>query len=539
MEFKLPIECIDHKVVSDTIQGDLDMGGCYKKILGSSELLDQWTGYYTTHKPFLHDTQDLLRHAKLTCLDTSDWGTQYTDFHQETNFNDKYQYLNVKCLDPLNYSSLFMQTLSVYNITAPVFSLCTPIFIFIVPFFILRFKNIRISGDEYATLMKEVLKQTSVYKMFYADGSLTYQQKATFGVSILFYIFQIYQNVLSCIQFYTNIHKISTFIDLCKDACLQSIRQIDQIDQQCRPYASYSTFLERNLAQKDILQYLVKKMSFILPYKNTISRFSQIGYIMSFYYSLFYTKEYNEAFEYTRKLNLFVGDMRCFQSMLRKKRLRACTFETGRTHMKSAYYLANINEKPVKNNLVVDKNIIITGPNASGKTTLLKSVLLNLILSQQLGVGCYKRANIHLYEHFHSYLNIPDTSGRDSLFQAEARRCKDILQVIADQSTDRHFCIFDELYSGTNPNDAILCAEIYLKGLFQYKQVEFILTTHYIQLCETFGKNHTHIKNIKMNVVQHPDQIEYTYKIKKGISYVHGGKQILKDLNYPEHLFTL
>lgn len=539
MEFKLPIECIDHNVVSDTIQGDLDMCVCYKKILGSSELLPQWTSAYTTHKPFLHDTQQILRHAKLTCVDTADWGIQYDAFHQETNFNDKYQYLNVKCLEPLNYSSFFMQTLSLYNITAPVFSLCTPVFIFIVPFFILRFKNIRISGDEYATLMKEVLKQTSVYKMFYSDGSLTYQQKATFIASILFYIFQIYQNVLSCIQFYTNIHKISSFIDLCKNACIQAIRQIDQIEQQFRPYASYSAFLERNHAQKEILQYLVKKMSFILPYKNTVSRFSQIGYIMSFYYSLFYTKEYNEAFEYMRKLNLFVGDIQCFQTMLRKKRLRTCTFETGHTHMKSSYYLANINEKPVKNNVVIDKNIIITGPNASGKTTLLKSVLLNLIMSQQLGIGGYKRANVHLYEYFHSYLNIPDTSGRDSLFQAEARRCKDILQVISDQSTDRHFCIFDELYSGTNPNDAILCAEIYLKGLFEYKQVEFILTTHYIQLCETFNTNHTHIKNIKMNVVQHPEHIEYTYKIKKGISYVHGGKQILKDLNYPEHLFTL
>ncbi len=46
------------------------------------------------------------------------------------------------------------------------------------------------------------------------------------------------------------------------------------------------------------------------------------------------------------------------------------------------------------------------------------------------------------------------------------------------------------------------------------------------------------IKNIKMNVVEHKDKLEYTYKIKKGISYIHGGKQVLKDLDYPEQLFV-
>jgi hypothetical protein len=48
-------------------------------------------------------------------------------------------------------------------------------------------------------------------------------------------------------------------------------------------------------------------------------------------------------------------------------------------------------------------------------------------------------------------LNIPDTSGRDSLFQAEARRCKEIIDIIDEPLlTDaRHFCIFDELFSGT------------------------------------------------------------------------------------------
>ena len=55
-------------------------------------------------------------------------------------------------------------------------------------------------------------------------------------------------------------------------------------------------------------------------------------------------------------------------------------------------------------------------------------------MSQQIGYGCYSSAKIKCYDNFHSYLNIPDTSGRDSLFQAEARRCKDILETITNNN---------------------------------------------------------------------------------------------------------
>ena len=89
-------------------------------------------------------------------------------------------------------------------------------------------------------------------------------------------------------------------------------------------------------------------------------------------------------------------------------------------------YFPITEKKPVKNTYNLDKHMIITGPNAAGKTTLLKTTLFNIILSQQIGYGCYKSASLVLFNNIHCYINIPDTSGRDSLFQAEARRCKDI-----------------------------------------------------------------------------------------------------------------
>lgn len=536
MEFKLPIQYTKNYNLSKTIRDDLEMNICYEKLLGNSSLLEKWTKYYTTDKNYLEDTQQIIKYINIETKSNEEFINEYDIFYSETNFNDKYQYINIKLLEPLNHSILFLQALSLYNISSPVFSLCTPIFIFIVPFFILRFKNINISSSQYKDLLINMLKNTNMYRLFYCNSSITIQQKTSVFVSILFYIFQIYQNIISCIQFYNNIHKISGFIESYKNYSIHSINQINQLNAQLEKYNSYTLFINENNRQKQILQSIVNKMFLILPYTNTISRLSQIGYIMSLYYSFFYNDEYHKAFCYSKHLNDYINDLKSFQSNYKSKKINTSTFKENKTYIKSSYYLANLNDKPIKNNIKINKNIIITGPNASGKTTLLKSILLNIIMTQQIGLGCYKRANIHLYNHFHSYLNIPDTSGRDSLFQAEARRCKDILQHIEDNIKDRHFCIFDELYSGTNPNDAVLCAEIYLKGLFQFKCVDFILTTHYIQLCEQLDK---YLNNFKMSVIEKKDKIEYLYKIEKGISYVHGGKQILKDLNYPEYLFNL
>ena len=189
----------------------------------------------------------------------------------------------------------------------------------------------------------------------------------------------------------------------------------------------------------------------------------------------------------------------------------------------------------VANDVSLDKQLIITGPNAAGKTTVIKTTLFNLILSQQIGYGFYDRAEINPYDFLHCYLNIPDTSGRDSLFQAESRRCMEILRCIIDNPTKRHFCIFDELYSGTNPYEAVAAAYGYIDYISKNPNVDLILTTHYIELCELLEKHNAGaITNLHMSVS--PLTGEYLYKIADGVSTIKGGLKVLRDLDYPNEI---
>jgi DNA mismatch repair ATPase MutS len=192
-------------------------------------------------------------------------------------------------------------------------------------------------------------------------------------------------------------------------------------------------------------------------------------------------------------------------------------------------------DKVVANDITLDKQLIITGPNAAGKTTVIKSTLFNIIISQQLGYGFYERAEINPYDYLHCYLNIPDTSGRDSLFQAESRRCMEILRCIMENPTKRHFCIFDELYSGTNPYEAVAAAYGYIDYISKNPKVDLILTTHYIELCELLEKRNSDvITNLHMSVCA--DTGSYLYKIENGISTIKGGLKVLRDLEYPSEI---
>lgn len=537
--FKLPIEYNEHGDVNSIIKNDIEIlpdNNIYKHIIPNSILIDKWSSYYTTNKKFLKDTQSHIKHYKPT-LPNVDMLEEYKLFKEETSFIERYQYVGLKWFRPLNEHTAFLQCLGMFNLASPVISLCSPIFVLIVPFLILKIRGIPITIDLYIKFLTELIKKNSFYKLFTEFSTLPAQQKMSSIVSILFYIFQVYSNIMSCITFYKNINTVSTFLFKYKAHVHQSIELIHNLQSSTSKYKSYTPFYNEMESHKIHLEKQFAMLHALFPFENTISKITQIGAYMKIYYELFYNEQHHKTFMYSVYLKQYDNDIHELNKQIKSKKLNKCKF--GKiTKMKNIYYLPHIDKNPIKNDIELDKNIIITGPNASGKTTMIKSVLINVLLSQQIGYGCYSSARIKIYDTFHSYLNIPDTSGRDSLFQAEARRCKDILESISQNPKDNHLCIFDEIYSGTNPNDAVMCADMYLKGMNKIDDsVDYVLTTHYIELCENF-KDDNMIKNLKMNVKTDNEEITFLYTIVPGISYIHGGKHILKEMDYPEHLFN-
>ena len=274
------------------------------------------------------------------------------------------------------------------------------------------------------------------------------------------------------------------------------------------------------------------------------------------FYQIYDNSQYNNAILYSFGFNGYfnmlshIGTLSSTtqNKLVKTTFVRTSTNKKSKPSFKKMYYPKFINNDScsiIKNDCNLNKNMIITGPNASGKTTTLKSAFINILLSQQIGFGCFDNLKLTPFDKLHCYLNVPDTSGRDSLFQAEARRCKEIIDCIDEETSNEltHFCIFDELYSGTNPEEAVISANAFMDYIVKNENVTCILTTHYIKLCKKLSKN-KRIKNFNMKTIKKNDNFEgnlfeYTYQLDEGISKVKGGLKVLHDMKYPKEILDL
>ena len=101
--------------------------------------------------------------------------------------------------------------------------------------------------------------------------------------------------------------------------------------------------------------------------------------------------------------------------------------------------------------------------------------------------------------------------------------------------TDSHFCIFDELYSGTNPDEAVISAIAFMEYLIKNKNVSCLLTTHFLKVAKKLTKNIS-ISNQHMVTTKTNNKISYSYILKSGISEIKGGINVLCDMNYPQEI---
>jgi len=495
--------------------------------------------YYTNNKLFLKQSQQLIQKWKPDDkIETKQ--RLYDDFHElwkniktDENFTDRYYYVDIEFFKFLNHSPPFLQLLSIYNLVSPILSLILPIILLMVPFFMLKFSGITITIESYYRVLTNIFSKHALGNVFTIMEDVSWEKRIYAIVSVVFYFFSIYQNSIVCYRFYKNFKSIHTDLFLLRDYLTTTIENMITIEQYSIKHNTYLPFIQSIYPHKEYCVKLLEELNVITEFDITKlhTKSRQIGYIMKYFYEFHINKDIQNTIEFSFGLNSYMEHMNGITSLHREKLINKCKFGK-KTKMEKAFYPYLMFSEPVKNDIDLSKNIAITGPNASGKTTILKTVLFNLIFSQSFGYGFYSKATINLYNHIHCYLNIPDTSGRDSLFQAEARRCKEILESLEDGN--QHFCIFDELFSGTNPSEACASSYGFIKYLIRQNNIDFILTTHLTELCK---KIEPIMENHHMNVNKEGEfNFNYTYQINKGISTVRGGVKVLFDLHYPEYI---
>lgn len=156
------------------------------------------------------------------------------------------------------------------------------------------------------------------------------------------------------------------------------------------------------------------------------------------------------------------------------------SFETGTFSLHGVYH--PLLKNPVRNDITVTHNVtLLTGPNMSGKSTFLKAISLCIYLGHSgLGIPATK-AVIPFFDQISVAINLTDSivSGY-SHFMTEIITLKNVVEEALRGATC--FAVFDELFRGTNIEDALEISTATIKGLTKFTNSYFFISTHLHQL---------------------------------------------------------
>jgi DNA mismatch repair protein MutS len=182
---------------------------------------------------------------------------------------------------------------------------------------------------------------------------------------------------------------------------------------------------------------------------------------------------------------------------------------------------------PVLNDIRVTAAVtLITGPNMSGKSTLLKSIGLCVTLAH-LGLAVpAEKCELAWFDVISIAINLnDDILNGYSHFMTEVMNLKNVL--LQARETRRCFAVFDELFRGTNPEDALAISNRTIRGLTQFGESCFFISTHLHQLKEsTLANPNVHSHYIECQLAR--NKPVFTYHLREGWSDLRIGQIIFE-----------
>ena len=445
-------------------------------------------------------------------------------------FNDHYFGSLNKFEEPLNVYSYFKIFLS------PLYGILSPLLMMILPFLYLRFfSNIPINFSLYVQILKASLFG-DIFGMMgsvrggggnvLGGGGRRIKMSRYFSafLSIVFYI----QNLVNSINISINTHKVINILHKklvkFKEFTKISLDLISKLKTPLLlPDCEYPDLFIRDnnfdtapslFSNKGKVLYAAKNC---LKYSGIKPLLDSLGKIDLFSSLAAITKEFDT----------------CFPEIVD---LKAPLIEINNL------YHPYLGKKAVKNSISLGNkralNAIITGPNAGGKSTLIKSVGIAIFIAQTLGISFADKLKFTPFDILTSYLNIPDCKGKESLFEAEMHRslqhidnCKQL------ENNRKSFIIMDEIFSSTNPNEGISGAYAIAKKMGSFKNSICIITTHFDKLTDLEKEAESLFKNYKIPCLLGEDRtISYPYKLHEGVSTQHIALELLESKGFDEDI---
>ncbi|SEK29955.1 MutS domain V [Butyrivibrio sp. ob235] len=190
-------------------------------------------------------------------------------------------------------------------------------------------------------------------------------------------------------------------------------------------------------------------------------------------------------------------------------------------------------DNPVPNSFAAKKGFLITGSNASGKSTFLKMCAINSIMAQTIHTCTCTSYKAPFYRVFTSMALRDDLTLGDSYYMVEIKSLKRILDSAAYDG-DPVLCFIDEVLRGTNTIERIAASSKILEYFASHKErVLCFAATHDRELAEVL---HDHFEVHHFEGDMENGDVTFDYKLKAGPATKRNAISLLKSIGYNDDI---
>lgn len=182
------------------------------------------------------------------------------------------------------------------------------------------------------------------------------------------------------------------------------------------------------------------------------------------------------------------------------------------------------------NTIKAGRPVLITGSNASGKSTFIKTVAINGILAQTVHTAIAKTYQASYFKIFSSMALRDDLQGNESYYIVEIKSLKRILDQVDDKVPT--LCFVDEVLRGTNTLERIAASSQILKSFADSNTICFA-ATHDLELTHILEK---HFDNYHFQEQVENGNVIFDYRLRQGKAVSRNAIKLLGMMGYQKNM---
>jgi hypothetical protein len=412
-------------------------------------------------------------------------------------------------LSYINYIETLLDIYHMYKIFfIPITSILYPISTFIAPYIYLnRYLKMNISFSSYVEIIVQIIKMLCVSTGNFRTDLIKF-------ISIFFYIgiylYNMYQT-----------YEVAYFLYSTKDKLQNKMEGLVK-------FVNHSLNIMNNVP-KNIIE----------PYFNIRATYEGIliNNSMSCIYRIWKDDILKEKLSSLLKTIYAVDVIYSINNLFLEKDWSVVSYNNTETKFWDAKNPI-LSDTQISNPVSLGRNIIVTGPNAGGKTTYVKTILSNVILGQTIGIAYSIKSQMILYDTVNSFMRVSDVLGNRSYFEAEAEYCLNMINKAKEINANNKAALFlmDEPMHSTPPIEGMSTAYAVIEYLSKLQGITLIITTHFHRLIKLEEIYPEKFINLSVDAIPMNNKYHFPYKINRGHSYLCIAIELLDIKDFPKDI---